>query len=81
MRADGVDDRGLLSDEEMPRTMQHQAALLFGRLGRHKAHARALHGLADGFGICRIVLLAFDIRLHVGRRNQPHGMAEGLQLS
>src|ERR1700730_5909754 len=37
MRADRVDDRGLLPDEEMPRAMENQAALLLGRFGRHEA--------------------------------------------
>jgi hypothetical protein len=31
--ADGVDHRGLLADEELARAMEHQAALLLGRLG------------------------------------------------
>jgi hypothetical protein len=80
MRADGVDDRRLLPDEEMPRTMQHQAALLLGRFRRHEAHARPLRRFAYGLGIGSIILLAFDIGLHVGRRNEPHGMTESLQL-
>jgi hypothetical protein len=31
--ADGVDHRGLLADEELACTVEHQAALLLGRLG------------------------------------------------
>jgi hypothetical protein len=81
MCADRVDDRGPLPDEEMPRTMQHQAALLFGRLGRHEAHARSLHCLTDGLGIGGVVLLAFDIRLHVGRRDKAHSVPKSLQLA
>jgi hypothetical protein len=42
--SDRFDDRGLLSDEEMPRTMKHQAALLLGRLGRQEPHVRRLFG-------------------------------------
>ena len=76
VRADCVDDRGLLSDEEMPRTMQHQATLLLGRFGRHEAHARPLHRLADGLGIGGVILLAFDIGLHVGRRDETHGVPD-----
>ena len=81
MCADRVDDRGLMPDEEMPRPMQHQAALLLGRFGRHEAHARPLHRLADGFGIGSVILLAFDIGLHLGRRDQTHGVSESLQLA
>jgi len=33
MGTDGVDHRGLLADEQMARAMEHQAALLLGRLG------------------------------------------------
>jgi len=61
--------------------MQHQAALLLGCFDRHEAHARPLHCLADRFGIGRVILLAFDVRLHVGRRNETHGMSKGLQLA
>src|SRR6476660_7841261 len=61
MCADRVDDRGLLPDEEMPRAMQHQTALLLGRFGRYEAHARPLDRFTDCLGISSIILLAFDI--------------------
>jgi hypothetical protein len=81
MGADRIDDRGLLPDEEVPRTMKHQAALLLGTFGRDEAHVRPLHGLADGLGIGRIVLLALDVRLHIGRRDEAHGMTESLKFA
>jgi len=81
MCADRVDDRGLLPDEEMPRAMENQAALLLGRFGRHEAHARPLYCLADGLGIGSVILLALDVRLHIGRRDEPHGMPESFQLA
>jgi len=81
MCADRVDDRGLLPDEEMPRAMEDQAALLLGRFRRHEAHARPLHRLTDRLGIGSVVLLAFDVGLHVGRRDETDGMSERLQLS
>jgi hypothetical protein len=34
MRADRIDHCGLLTDEQMARAVEHQAALLLGRLGR-----------------------------------------------
>jgi len=40
MRADGIDHRGLLADEQMSGPVQHQARLLVGRFHRHEAHAR-----------------------------------------
>src|SRR5262245_22476830 len=36
VRANGIDDGRLLANEQMPRAMNCQAALLLGRLGRHK---------------------------------------------
>src|SRR5262245_22509235 len=36
--ADRVDHRGLLTDEQVPRTMKDQAALLLRRLGLDKPH-------------------------------------------
>src|SRR6266853_111076 len=38
MGADRIDHGGLLPDEEMARAVEHQAALLLGRLGLHKPH-------------------------------------------
>src|SRR5206468_8982346 len=36
---------------------------------------------ADRLGVSGIVLLSLDIRLHVGRRHQAHGMAKHLELT
>jgi hypothetical protein len=38
MGTDRVDHRGLLADEEIARAMEHQTALLLGRLDRNKPH-------------------------------------------
>ena len=38
MGADRIDHRGLPADEEMAGAMQHQATLLFGRLGLDEPH-------------------------------------------
>ncbi len=38
MRSDLIDHRSLLTDEEMARAMDHQAALLFRRLRLHEPH-------------------------------------------
>jgi hypothetical protein len=48
--SDRVDDGGLLADEEMARSMQHQAALLLDRLGRHKPHVGPRNRFADRLG-------------------------------
>ena len=67
---DGVDHRGLLADEELACTVEHQAALLLGRLGLDEPHVSPGHRFAVGLGISGIVLLSLDVRLHIGRRHQ-----------
>ncbi len=42
MGADRIDYRSLLADEEVPRAMEHQAALLLWCLGRNEPHRRPL---------------------------------------
>ena len=79
--ANGVDHRGLLADEELARAMEHQAALLLGRLGLDKPHVGPGHCFTDGLSISSIVLLSLDVRLHIGRRHQAHVMAERLELA
>jgi hypothetical protein len=65
----------------MARTMEHQAALLLGRLGLHKPHVRPGDRFADCLGVGSIVLLPLDVGPHVGRRHQPHAMTERLELA
>jgi hypothetical protein len=77
----GMDHRGLLADEELARAMEHQAALLLGRLGLDKPHVCPGHRLTDGFGVSSIGLLSLDVGLHIGRRHQTHGMAKRLELT
>ena len=56
----------------MARAVEHQAALLLGSLGHNKSHVGPGDSLADGLGVSGIILLPFDVGLHVGRRHQPH---------
>jgi hypothetical protein len=65
----------------MARAMEHQAALLLGRLGRDEPHVGPGDRLADGLDVSRIVFLPFDVGLYVGRRHQAHGVAERLELA
>jgi hypothetical protein len=55
MRADRIDHRGLLADEQMARAMQHHAALLLRRLGRNESHVRPGDRFADGLGVGGVV--------------------------
>jgi hypothetical protein len=56
---------------------EHRAGrLLRFSLHRHTAPARPLHRLADRLGIRHIALLPLDAGLPIGRRDQPHRMAQ-----
>src|SRR5471032_113391 len=81
MRPDRIDHRGLLADEEMAGAMKHQAALLLRRLRRYEAHVGSGDRLTDSLCVSHVVLLPLYIRLHVGRRHQPNGMAERLKFA
>jgi hypothetical protein len=61
--------------------MQHQAALLLGRLDLDEPHISPCHCFTDGLGFSCIVLLSLDIGLHISRRHQPHGMPKSLEFA
>jgi hypothetical protein len=79
--ANGVDERSLLADEEMACTVEHQTGLLVGCLRRHNPHAWPQHCLPNGLGIGSIVLLAFQVGLHVGWQHQSNSVTESLQFA
>jgi hypothetical protein len=81
MGADRIDHRGLLPDEQMARAVEHEAALLLRRLGRHEPHVRPGDRFADGLSVSGVILLPFDVGLYVGWRHQAHCMAKGLELT
>jgi len=81
MRADRIDHSGLLPDEEVAGAVEHQAVLLFGRLGLHEPHAWPADRFADRLGVGSIVFLPLDVELHIGRRYQSHGVADCLELT
>lgn len=70
-----------LSHQKMACAVEHEDALRFGRLNRHEAHVWPRYRLADCLGIGCVVLVALDVRLHVGRRHQPHLMPEGAEFA
>jgi hypothetical protein len=81
MRADRIDHRGLLANEQMAGAMEHQAALLLRGLGRDDPHVCSDDRFANGLSVCSIVLLPLDVGPHVGRRHQAHRMTKSLQLA
>src|SRR6476659_5198496 len=81
MGPDRIDHRGLLTDEQMARAVQHQTALLLGSLGRHEPHVSPGDCLANGLCVSRVILLPLDVGLHIGRRYQPHLVTQCLELA
>src|SRR3954463_5381954 len=74
--AQRVDGLGALANQKIPRAEHDGGGLLVRAFEGHKAHGRALGGLADGLRIGHVVLLALDERLHVRRRDETDRMAE-----
>ena len=70
MGTNGIDDGGLLANEEMTCAMKRQAALLFWGLGRHEPHIGSRDGFTNCFRIGGIILVTFDVGLDVGRRQE-----------
>ena len=58
MTADRVDQHSALAHQQFVRAVQDKHRLPFRALGRHEAHGRAPHRLADRLGIGGVVLLA-----------------------
>ena len=73
-----VDELGPLPHEQIARSEYRGAGLLLLALHSHKPHVRSLGRLADRLRIGGIVLLPFDERLHISRRDEPHLMPETL---
>src|SRR5229473_6602122 len=66
---DRVNHRGLLADEQMACAVKHQAALLLERLCWHEPHVGSGDRLANRLSVGHVVLLPFDVRLHVSWRH------------
>jgi hypothetical protein len=79
--SDRINYRGLLADEHMAGAVKHQAALLLRCLCWHEAHVGSGDRFANSLSVSHVVLLPFDVGLHVSWRHQPHGMAECLKFA
>jgi hypothetical protein len=67
--------------ERLAHAKHHRGALNLLALHGHEAHRGPQGGLADGFCVGGIILLALDEGLHIGRRDQPHVMAQTGQFA
>src|SRR6266436_6345028 len=74
--AQRVDQHGALLDQHLTHLVNARRRLLHLGLDRDKAHRWPAHRLADRLGIRRVVLVAPDIGLGIGRWDQPHVVAQ-----
>ena len=81
MSPDGIDQPSPLADQKIARPEHESRGLLLFGLHSHEAHRRTLRRLADRLSIDRVVLVPLHERLDVGRRDQPHLMAQCHQFA
>jgi hypothetical protein len=60
MAPDRVDHRGLLTDEQMARSVEQQAALLLRSLGGHEPHVGPGDCFANRLCVSRVILLPLE---------------------
>src|SRR5262249_20434796 len=81
MCADRIDHCSLLPNEQVPRALEHYAALLLWGLARHEPHVGSGHCLTDCLGISGIILVPLHVWPDIGWRHQAHGMPKGLEFA
>jgi hypothetical protein len=74
LTAQRIDQLRALADQEIPCPKQHGARLLFLRLDGDEAHGRPACRFRNRFRVRRVVLLAFDKKLDLRRRDQANFM-------
>jgi hypothetical protein len=74
--AERIDGLRALAHQQVPRAEHDGCGLLVRALEGHKAHGRALGGLADRLGISSAVLLSLDKGLDVSGRDEADRVAE-----
>ena len=83
LSSDRIIHCGLLADEQMACAVKHQATLLLRRLGWHEPHIGPGDSFTDGLSVSGVVLLPFNVRLHVGRRASAarYGQVPGARVT
>src|SRR3954452_6609985 len=76
MASQGIDGLGALADQKVAGAKHDRCGLRLLTFHGHEPHGGALSSLADRLSIGHVVLLPFDERLHVRRRDQLHRVAE-----
>src|SRR5262249_42415193 len=79
--ADLIDYTRPLAHEARAHAMESQQVHLLRRLDRHEVHGWPLHGFCNGLGIAVVVLVTFEERLHVLRRDQTNIVSKRGELA
>lgn len=79
MAAQGIDELGTMAHKALVSAECYCSRLMLGALDRDVVHVRAQRGLRDRGCIGRVILLAFDERLHIDWRDQPYVVAVTLR--
>src|SRR6267378_3564801 len=69
VRADRINHRSLLANEQMACTVKHQAALLLRRLCWHEPHVGSGDCFANSLSVSHVVLLPLDVGLYISWRH------------
>jgi hypothetical protein len=69
VRADRINHRSLLANEQMASAVKHQAALLLRRLCWHEPHVGSGDCFANRLSVSHVVLLSFDVGLYISWRH------------
>ena len=71
MPAQAVEDLGTLPHQHLAHLVVHQHCLIIDGADLDEAHRGTRHRLADRRRISSIILLPFNVWLHIGWRHQP----------
>ena len=80
LAAHAVHQLGVLLEQQFPRPLEPARGLTLGAFDRDKPHVRTADRRAHCRRIARVVLVAPDERLHIGRRYQPRLVTQRPQL-
>ena len=81
MASDRIEQHGALAHQQIPGPMKNENTLSLRAFDRHEPHGRPGHRFADRLGIRHVVLLAFDIGLHIGGRHQLYFVSKCRDLA
>jgi hypothetical protein len=81
VRSQGTGQHRALADKEFAHPVQHEHSLGLARLHAHEPHAGSRDRLSNSLGVSGVGFVALNARLQIGRRHEPHLMAEPEKLA